>query len=128
MALSQKKSKRSPTGAKYHAHRKKRKHELGRTPTLTRVSDSSKLKPERVRGGNVKVRILRADVANVFDPAKKKFLKAKVSAVVENPANRHYTRRNVITKGAMIETDKGKARVTSRPGQDGVINAVLVSE
>ena len=47
--------------------------------------------------------------------------------VVENPANRHFVRRNIMTKGTVIETEKGKARITSRPGQDGTINAVLIS-
>jgi small subunit ribosomal protein S8e len=37
-----------------------------------------------------------------------------------------YDRRGVITKGAEIETKIGLARVTSRPGGDGVINAVLI--
>jgi small subunit ribosomal protein S8e len=34
----------------------------------------------------------------------------------------------VITKGAEIETNLGLARVTSRPGGDGVINAVLTGK
>jgi small subunit ribosomal protein S8e len=38
-----------------------------------------------------------------------------------------YDRRGVITKGAEIETSLGIARVTSRPGNDGVINAILIS-
>ncbi|HJJ40868.1 MAG TPA: 30S ribosomal protein S8e, partial [Methanocorpusculum sp.] len=33
---------------------------------------------------------------------------------------------NLMTKGAVISTDLGKARIVSRPGQDGVINAVLI--
>ncbi|MFB6184110.1 MAG: 30S ribosomal protein S8e, partial [Haloarculaceae archaeon] len=44
----------------------------------------------------------------------------------ENPSNPNYARRNIITKGAIIETSEGRARVTSRPGQDGQVNAVLV--
>jgi small subunit ribosomal protein S8e len=35
-------------------------------------------------------------------------------------------RRNIVTKGAIIETDAGQARVVSRPGQDGQVNAVLL--
>ena len=46
--------------------------------------------------------------------------------VVENPANRHYIRRNILTRGTIIKTEKGNARITSRPGQDGVVNAVLI--
>ena len=53
-------------------------------------------------------------------------MKAKIEIVTANPANRHYVRRNIMTKGTIIKTDKGDARVTSRPGQDGVINAVLI--
>ncbi|MCE4622698.1 MAG: 30S ribosomal protein S8e, partial [Desulfurococcales archaeon] len=34
----------------------------------------------------------------------------------------------IIVKGAIIETTEGKAIVTSRPGQDGVVNAVLIKE
>ena len=35
-------------------------------------------------------------------------------------------RRNILTKGAIIETDAGKAKITNRPGQEGTVNAVLV--
>ncbi|HDJ25717.1 MAG TPA: 30S ribosomal protein S8e, partial [Candidatus Bathyarchaeota archaeon] len=48
--------------------------------------------------------------------------------VVKNPANVDYDRRGVITKGTIIETPIGRAVVTSRPGQDGVVNAVLLKE
>jgi small subunit ribosomal protein S8e len=32
----------------------------------------------------------------------------------------------VLTKGAIIDTELGQARVISRPAQDGIINAVLM--
>jgi small subunit ribosomal protein S8e len=50
----------------------------------------------------------------------------KILGVAKNPANKEYERRQVITKGALIKTELGLARVTSRPGQNGVVNAVLV--
>jgi small subunit ribosomal protein S8e len=53
--------------------------------------------------------------------------KVEITRVVKNPANVDYDRRGVITRGAVIETSLGLARVTSRPGQHGVLNAVLVS-
>ena len=43
-----------------------------------------------------------------------------------NSANPNYVRRNIITKGAIVETPEGNAKVTSRPGQDGVINGILI--
>jgi len=46
--------------------------------------------------------------------------------VEANPANINYVRRNLLTKGAIITTDLGRARIVSRPGQDGVVNAVLI--
>jgi len=64
----------------------------------------------------------------VTDPKSGKTGKAEITRVVKNPVNADYDRRGVITKGTMIETSLGLARVTSRPGQDGIINAVLVSE
>ncbi|MFA7072263.1 MAG: 30S ribosomal protein S8e, partial [Methanoculleus sp.] len=32
-----------------------------------------------------------------------------------------------LTRGAIIRTDIGRARIVSRPGQDGVVNAVLLA-
>lgn len=81
-----------------------------------------------IRGGGIKVRIAAADWAVVTDPASGKSSKSKLLRVVRNPANVDYQRRGVITKGAIVETELGQARVTSRPGQDGVINAVLVEK
>ncbi|MEJ2243385.1 MAG: hypothetical protein P8X87_02435 [Candidatus Bathyarchaeota archaeon] len=54
--------------------------------------------------------------------------KVKIDRVIKNPANVDYDRRGVITKGTMIATSLGTARVTSRPGQDGKVNAVLVDK
>ena len=55
-----------------------------------------------------------------------KIKKLKILNVIENPANPHLVRQNIITKGCIIETEMGKARITSRPGQSGVLNAVLI--
>ncbi len=64
--------------------------------------------------------------ANVVDPALKQTRKVKILKLITNPASKDLTRRGVITKGAILETELGQVRVTSRPGQDGVVNAVLV--
>ena len=125
MAKSRERSKRKFTGGLYRAYRKKRKSMLAGIPTLTKL-DKRKLKKVRIRGGNEKVRTLRDDIANVYDPKQKRCLKLKIKKVLENPANRHFVRRNIITKGTIIDTEKGKAIVTSRVGQEGVINAKLL--
>ncbi len=54
--------------------------------------------------------------------------KARILNVAQSPDNPHHARENIVTKGALIETDLGKARVTSRPGQHGVVNAILLEE
>jgi len=123
--ITQARPKRKSSGARYHDHRKKKFYDAGSMPTLTKIG-KTKIKTARVKGGILKVRVLLNDDANVYDPKTKKYEKVKIKTVVENPANRHFIRRNIITKGAVIDTDKGKARVTSRPGQEGTINAVLI--
>ena len=118
-------STKKRTGGRRRPIRKKRKHELGSAPTETRV-DEPKLKIEDSHGGTVKFRAVSTDVANVSTGDET--VSATISDVVENPSNPNYVRRNIITKGAIIETSEGRARVTSRPGQDGQVNAVLLDE
>lgn len=85
-----------------------------------------KVRPKRVRGGAYKQIILSSDTANVA--VRSEYKKAKILTVSANPADNQFVRRNIITKGAIIDTDLGKARVTSRPGQNGIINAILTEE
>lgn len=125
MVLIQKRSRRKPSGGRYRSTLTKRKHMLGRPATLTRIGETSRTNI-RAKGGVQKTRLYAANVANVIDPKTKKASKATIKDVVENPANRYYVRRDILTKGTIIETDKGRARITSRPAQDGVINAVLI--
>ncbi|NPA76959.1 MAG: 30S ribosomal protein S8e [Candidatus Diapherotrites archaeon] len=106
--------------------RMRRKREMGRISVLTTLAEEDERKTIRVRGGNVKVRLKKVAYANVADPKTGKVQKVKILSLVENNAHRHFIRSNVITKGAVIETELGKARVTSRPNQDGVVNAVLL--
>jgi small subunit ribosomal protein S8e len=125
MAKSRERSKRKITGGLYKDYRKKRKYMLAGVPTLTRL-DKPKLKKIKTMGGNKKVKTLTNDTANVYDSKQKKCLKLKIKKVLENPANRHFVRRNILTKGTIIETEKGKAIITSRVGQESTINAKLL--
>lgn len=125
MAIVQARSKRRPTGGRYTSSLPKRKHMTGRAPALTKVEPLRK-KSIRTKGGGAKERLLSVDKANVVDPKTKKASVVAITDVLENNANRYYVRRDIMTKGTIIETEKGKARVTSRPGQDGTVNAVLI--
>ncbi|MDG6224411.1 MAG: 30S ribosomal protein S8e [Candidatus Thermoplasmatota archaeon] len=127
MALWQGRSKRKVTGGRFRPHRGKKKHEIGREQQITVIGKRS-MKSVRTMGGNLKLRALVTENANIFDPKNKRTKRAIIKTVIENPANPNYVRRNIITKGALIDTDLGRARVTSRPGQDGVVNAILLRE
>lgn len=119
------KSRRVKTGGRVARPAKKRKHELGREPTETQLGEPS-LRVVDARGDGTKVRALATNVANVADGGETK--RADIEDVVRNDADPNYVRRNIITKGAVIETDVGQARVTSRPGQTGRVDAVALEE
>jgi small subunit ribosomal protein S8e len=116
-------STRKRTGGRVRPSRNKRKYELGNESTETTVGDQ-KLKTVDARGNTEKFRAVTTDVASVADGGD--VVEATIEDVVENASDPNYARRNIITKGAVIETSEGEARVTSRPGQDGQVNAVLL--
>jgi small subunit ribosomal protein S8e len=125
MGIWQGRSRRKTTGGRLRPNRKKRRFEIGRELQHATIG-SGTVKRYRVRGANEKRRILTANAINVYDPATKSMKVAKVITVRENPANPNYVQRNVITRGALLETDLGLVQVRSRPGQDGVLNGVRV--
>ena len=127
MAISQARSKRKMTGGRYISQRGKRKYELGRFSTLTKVG-ITKVKKQRTRGGNVKNKSLSLGDVNVLDTKSKKSQKVKILSVTENAANRHYIRRQILTKGAIVKTDIGDVRVTNRPGQEGFASGILLKK
>ena len=80
----------------------------------------------RGRGNNTKTSLKTAETVNVTDPNSKRTAKLLIRNVTKNPANKDYERRGVLSRGALLETDEGTARVVSRPGQDGSVNAILI--
>ena len=125
MTIFQGRATKKPSGGKLRPNHSKRRYELGREPTLTRIGDRE-LRKIRAYGGNSKFALLRCDYANVYNPKDKTTKKVKIDTVKENSADPHYVQRNIMNKGTIISTELGDARITSRPGQDGVINAVLL--
>ena len=125
MAKWQGRSLKKSSGGRIWASRKKRKREMGSECVETKLGPTKRTE-RRALGGDIKISSLGADAANVVDPKTGQAKKSKILTVVENPADPHFVRRNVLTRGAIIETELGRARVTSRPGQSGSINAVLL--
>lgn len=119
--------KRKLTGGRRKAYRKSRAYEKSRYAIETVKGEHKSIK-KIVRGGNYKIGLRSENYANIVDPTTKKVEKIKILKVTKNPANRDYERRGVITKGCTLETEKGTARVLSRPGQDGIVNAILLEQ
>ena len=118
-------SKRKNTGGKTTAFRGRFASEKNRYPSETVLGDDN-VYPESVRGNISKNRLRASSFANVSDSSIGNTVKSKIASVKTNPASRDYSRRGVITKGSIIVTDLGEAKVISRPGQHGIVNAVLI--
>jgi small subunit ribosomal protein S8e len=120
-------NKRKPTGGKKRAYRAHRIFDIGRHPVET-IEGEQKLKKVSGRAGIEKVKIVRANIVNVSDPETGETEKLEILDIISNPANADYNRRGVITKGTIVRTEKGLARIISRPGQSGALSAVVHKE
>jgi small subunit ribosomal protein S8e len=118
---------RKLTGGRRIAMRGRRKFEIDRYPNEA-VAGPTQIVTRRTRGNNVKAAFKFAEFANIIDKEAGKVTRSKILRVTKNPANRDYERRGVISMGAVIETENGTATVVSRPGQHGVVNALLMKQ
>jgi len=111
------------TGGRRHPLRSRRKYEMDRFPNEAIIGEQITI-TRKVRGKNVKTAIKTIDSVNLAIDSKIK--RVKIIKVLENATNNDYQRRGIISKGAILETEEGKCRVVSRPGQQGTVNAILV--
>ena len=116
---------RKVTGGKYKKFRKKKLHSLAGKPQMVILGEEKK-KKTKARDGKEKLVLLKTNKVSVFDPKTKKASVVIIKNVLEVPSNRFLARKNVIVKGAILETEAGKARVTNRPAKEGCVQAVLV--
>lgn len=127
MVLWHGESGRKLTGGKIHLARKKRKYELGREPVYPKIGNEKRL-TVKTKGGDWKIKLASLSFVNVLDTKNKTAKKVKILDVVTNPANPDLARRKVVTRGAIVNTELGKAKITSRPTQHGTANAVLIEQ
>jgi len=111
------------TGGRRHPLRSRRKYELDRFPNEAVIGKQVTI-TRKVRGKNIKSAIKTINSVNLTIDSKVK--RVKIIKVLENATNNDYQRRGIISKGAILETEEGKCRVVSRPGQHGTVNAILV--
>ncbi len=114
---------RKISGGRYIANRKKKLYEREGQKRIVKMGEE-KRKAKRTRGGNKKVFLLGAKFVNIQGQKGQK--KVEIKNVLETPSNRFLARQNIVTKGAIVETDLGKVRVTNRPSQEGIVNGILV--
>ncbi len=114
------------TGGRRHPLRTRRKYELDRYPNEP-INGAQVTITRRVRGDNRKTALKTIDFVNLAT-GDAKVKKTKILKVLENATNNDYKRRGIITKGAILETEEGKCRIVSKPGQTGIANAVLLKE
>jgi len=112
------------TGGRRHPLKTRQKFQLDRYPNEALVGDQETA-TRKTRGNNRKTGLKTVSHVNLVLPDAK-IKRAKIVKVLENQTNNDYQRRGVITKGAILETEDGKCKVVSRPGQCGIINAILV--
>ena len=111
------------TGGRRRPLRSRKKFETNRFPNEAVIGEQITV-TRKVRGNNVKTAIKTIDTVNLVIDSKAK--KVKILKVLENATNNDYQRRGIISKGAILETAEGKCRIMSRPGQHGIVNAVLI--
>ncbi len=114
------------TGGRRHPLRTRRKYETDRYPNEP-INGAQVTITRQVRGKNSKTALKTIDFVNLAT-GDAKVKKSKILKVLDNATNNDYKRRGIITKGAILETQEGKCRVISRPGQNGIVNAILLKE
>ncbi len=112
------------TGGRRHPLRIRRKYETDRYPNEA-VNQVQITITRRIRGNNRKTALKSIDFVNLATEDSK-VKKTKILKVLENATNNDYQRRGIITKGAILETQEGKCKVVSRPGQNGIVNTILL--
>ena len=120
-------SKRKLSGGLRRKSKGKKQMHLARPATETHIGETKK-RTIKTLGGNRKTRVQRENRVNVLDKETGKVKNVLIKGLESNPASRDYTRRKIMTKGAIINTEAGLAKITNRPGSDSVLNAVLVKE
>jgi len=119
-------SRRKSTGGRKRPNSKRKKREIGGEFSETELGEHE-VKHKDVRGSGDKVALQQTETVSVSQEDGST-AEAAIEAVIENPANPDYVRRDIITKGTVVRTSEGRVRITSRPGQNGSLSGVAVED
>jgi small subunit ribosomal protein S8e len=117
------KAGRKTSGGRYKKPKKKKLTGRQKQARIVKIGNT-KTKLISGRGKTTKLVSLLNNIANLI--IKGKSQKSKIKNVLETPSNTFLARQNILVKGAIIETELGKAKITNRPSQEGTIQAKLL--
>ena len=117
---------RKISGGKYSSKmRKKKSYERAGQARIIKLGNDKRKKLTGL-GKTEKIVLLSGKTINVRDSKSTSVKKTEIKNVTETPSNRFLARQNILTKGAIVETELGKVRITNRPTQEGNINGILI--
>lgn len=96
--------KRRSTGGRMPVHQKKRKFEMARQPSMTKLG-AKQVRSVRGRGGNYKFRALRIDGGNFTWASEAFSSKTRILDVVYNATNNELVRTKTIVKNSIVQVD-----------------------
>ena len=98
------KNKRRLTGGRMPIHRKKRKFEMGRQASMTKLGEK-KVINVRGRGGNIKRRALKLNEGNFCWISEQVTKKCKIVEVIYNATNNELVRTQTLVKNSIVAVD-----------------------
>ena len=119
--------KRRATGGRMPIHKKKRKFEMGRVPTMTKLG-AKKIINVRGRGGNVKRRALRNDHGNFSWGSEAMSAKTRVLDTVYNATNNELVRTKTLVKNTIVLIDANPFRQWYLKKYDVELNKKKIEE
>jgi len=96
--------KHRKTGGRVNVHQKKRKYEMGRPTSMTKMG-AKRVRAVRGRGGNMKYRALRLDTGNFSWGSENITKKVRILDVVYNASNNELVRTKTLVKNAIVQVD-----------------------
>ena len=124
-------SRRKPSGGRLkrpNRYRGKRRTEGSSEAQYAYIGEKDDRKMYRKNAGSQTTRLLSANTVNVNIPKEGKTVKATINSVIANDADPNFIRRNIVTKGSVVDTSMGKVKITSRPGMHGVASGILLED
>lgn len=119
--------KRRATGGRMPIHKKKRKFEMGRVPTMTKLGQT-KVVSVRGRGGNIKRRTLRCDHGNFAWGSEAMTARTRILDVQYNATNNELVRTKTLVKNAIVQIDANPFRMWYLKKYDVELNKKKVEE